>query len=281
MRPTDAWARWHHDSSAVVTSPKASKLGLSKIGLGKPKPIRVMVLGQSGVGKSALVVRFITRRYIGEYDPTLERIYPCTVVVRGNLVSFEILDSAGQSQESDSVRLECNIRWADVFVLMYSVADKCSFDDCNRLKFLINYNKRKRRISAPSSKDATGEVPVILVGNKKDQIGDRMVATREGFKRSHDIGCRAFHEISVRESIEEVQNVFWDVVQFWRDVVKAPKLRRASSDLHAIEIQQQQSTPPPSPGRSTTSVPGSPAAPRAMTPRGARRMSIRSRTHPV
>lgn len=35
---------------------------------------------------------------------------------------------------------------------MYSVTDKCSFDDCNRLKFLINYNKRKRRITSPTSK---------------------------------------------------------------------------------------------------------------------------------
>lgn len=44
--------------------------------------------------------------------------------------------------------LEANIRWADVFILMYSVTDKCSFDECSRLKFLINYNKRRRRLSS-------------------------------------------------------------------------------------------------------------------------------------
>lgn len=59
-------------------------------------------------------------------------------------------------QESDSVKLEANIRWAEAFLLVYSVADKCSFDDCNRLKFLINYNKRKRRISSPTSKIKVG-----------------------------------------------------------------------------------------------------------------------------
>lgn len=33
---------------------------------------------------------------------------------------------------------------------MYSVTDKCSFDDCNRLKFLINYNKRRRKLGSNS-----------------------------------------------------------------------------------------------------------------------------------
>lgn len=54
--------------------------------------------------------------------------------------------------------------------------------------------------------EASWEVPVVLVGNKKDQTGDRMVSSEEGIKRSRDIGCHAFHEISVRESIDEVRD---------------------------------------------------------------------------
>jgi hypothetical protein len=51
-------------------------------------------------------------------------------------------------KEMECPGLEANIRWADVFILMYSVTDKCSFDECSRLKFLINYNKRRRRLSS-------------------------------------------------------------------------------------------------------------------------------------
>lgn len=52
-------------------------------------------------------------------------------------------------QEADiSSNLETNIRWAEAFILIYSVTDKCSFDECNRLKFLINYNKRRRKLSS-------------------------------------------------------------------------------------------------------------------------------------
>lgn len=99
--------------------------------------------------------------------------------------------------------LEANIRWAEAFILMYSVTDKCSFDECYRLKFLINYNKRRRRLGS-TSKDGIGDVPVVLVGNKIDQVEDRMVSLEEGQRRSKEIGCVCFHEISVRESIEQV-----------------------------------------------------------------------------
>lgn len=122
---------------------------------------------------------------------------------------------------------EANIRWADAFILMYSVTDKCSFDECNRLKFLINYNKRRRKLGSTYKvcfyhkiyisfvclffvvvfKDGILDVPVILVANKTDQYGDRMVSVEEGQRRFREISCACFHEISVRESIEQVYSV--------------------------------------------------------------------------
>ncbi|XP_046665225.1 ras-related and estrogen-regulated growth inhibitor [Homalodisca vitripennis] len=213
-----------------ISSPKSSPF--CKIGLcSRHKPLKVMVLGQCGVGKTALVVRFITRRYIGEYDPTLEKVYTFHTVMDNEMVYFEILDTAGQPHESECLTLEANIRWAEAFILMYSVTDKCSFDECNRLKFLINYNKRKRRLN--SSKESVTDVPVVLVGNKVDQWGDRMVSLEDGQRRSKEIGCVCFHEISVRESIEQVWAVFRDVCQFWKVHTKFPKLKRSTSEIHS------------------------------------------------
>ncbi|XP_017019611.1 ras-related and estrogen-regulated growth inhibitor-like protein [Drosophila kikkawai] len=212
-----------------ATSPKSS---LVKLGLhtNKQKTLKVMVLGQSGVGKTAMVVRFITRRFIGEYDPNLEKIYTCQTTLDKEQIQFDILDATGQLQELDGVSLESNIRWADAFILMYSITDKCSFDECSRLKFLINYNKRRRKLGS-ASKDYTLDIPVILVGNKTDQPGDRMVSLEEGQRRFRELSCACFHEISVRESVEQVQNVFRDVFRFWRVFTKFPKLKRSTSDV--------------------------------------------------
>ena len=49
---------------------------------------------------AALVVRFITRRYIGEYDPNLEKVYTFHTMMDNEMVLFEILDTAGQPHVS-------------------------------------------------------------------------------------------------------------------------------------------------------------------------------------
>lgn len=51
---------------------------------------------------------------------------------------------------------------------------------------------------------------MILIGNKSDLSytpGERVVSTSEGRQRAEEIEAHAFHEISVRESVDQV-NVF-------------------------------------------------------------------------
>lgn len=74
------------------------------------------------------------------------------------------------------------------------------------------------------------DVPVILVGNKNDQWGDRMVSNEEGYRRSKEISCVCFHEISARESADQVMAVFRDATRYWRVLSKSPKLKRSTSE---------------------------------------------------
>lgn len=51
-----------------------------------------------GLSHLAMVVRFITRRFIGEYDPNLEKIYTCQTTLDKEQIQFDILDATGQLQ---------------------------------------------------------------------------------------------------------------------------------------------------------------------------------------
>lgn len=58
--------------------------------------VRIAILGEAGVGKSALTVRSITGRFLHHYDPTLEDEYNCQVSVDGQLRPVTLMDTAGQ-----------------------------------------------------------------------------------------------------------------------------------------------------------------------------------------
>ncbi|CAG9857905.1 unnamed protein product [Phyllotreta striolata] len=62
--------------------------------------VKVAVIGAPGVGKSALSVRFLTRRYIGEYDHQSETRYKHEVLVDNEPVLYEILDTCPKTFDS-------------------------------------------------------------------------------------------------------------------------------------------------------------------------------------
>lgn len=82
--------------------------------------------------------------------------------------------------------------------------------------------------------ESSVDVPMVFVGNKIDQIGDRMVSTQEGMWQARFGSCVCFHEISVRESTEQVTRVFRDTCRFWRVLNRYPKLRRSTSDVQDL-----------------------------------------------
>ncbi|XP_039257054.1 uncharacterized protein LOC120333761 [Styela clava] len=55
---------------------------------------KILIVGAEGVGKSALTVRFLTKRFIGEYAPEIESIYDQAINLDGKDVNVHLWDSA-------------------------------------------------------------------------------------------------------------------------------------------------------------------------------------------
>ena len=60
----------------------------------------MIVLGDGGVGKSALTIQFISNYFVEEYDPNIEDCYRKQAVIDGEVCRLDILDTAGQVRES-------------------------------------------------------------------------------------------------------------------------------------------------------------------------------------
>lgn len=206
-------------TSPITASPIFRRLSISV----KSRPFRIAILGQNGVGKSALTVRFLTQRFIGDYDPLLENTYSCNKCIDGETVSLEVLDTAALEENS---KLESNIKWADAFILVYSVTDRCSFNECIRLKVVINSSSKRTKNNGVNVSPC---LPTVLVGNKSDLTRDRMVSTAEGRARSMEMNCIGFYETSVKEDRDSATQIVYDIFRHCRKPSRRAQLQQRLS----------------------------------------------------
>lgn len=57
---------------------------------------KIVLMGNAGVGKTAIGIRFLQDSFINKYDPTIEDSYRKNVQIDGVHYLVEILDTAGQ-----------------------------------------------------------------------------------------------------------------------------------------------------------------------------------------
>ncbi|KAL4658675.1 ras-related and estrogen-regulated growth inhibitor-like protein [Arapaima gigas] len=179
------------------------------------KDANIVVLGTDSVGKSALTVRFLTRRFIGEYGH-IESIYSHNVMLDGREIVFNIWDFPfSQELPSGTYTKDKRIQWADGFILVYSICDRASFNGIVRQ---VQYIK--------AAKDFIDmeKVPIVIVGNKRDLHHQRAVSSEEGQLMALATGCQ-FHEVSAAENYHSILMVFHGLVdrlQEGRSVTRRP-----------------------------------------------------------
>ncbi|XP_005096634.1 ras-related and estrogen-regulated growth inhibitor [Aplysia californica] len=181
---------------------------------------RIVVLGTSAVGKTALTVRFLTKRFIGEYSPTLESVYRyCTSTAEDDDIRLDILDTAGQvcTEWKESYAL-----WADCFMFVYSITDYASYEEAQRLRRLVEATRRSTSLCC------------VVVGNKNDLVYDRQVTARQGQELAVEMGCN-FYEVSACDwnQISEVCDLFLELHALWRKTRLARDGRQRKSSSSA------------------------------------------------
>ncbi len=67
-----------------------------------PPAIAIALIIYPGVGKSSIVLRFVTDTFTDEYLPTIEDCYRKTVHINGKTSHLDILDTAGQEEFSSA-----------------------------------------------------------------------------------------------------------------------------------------------------------------------------------
>uniref|UniRef100_A0A8C1FR32 small monomeric GTPase n=2 Tax=Cyprinus carpio TaxID=7962 RepID=A0A8C1FR32_CYPCA len=188
----------------------------------EPSECNIVILGAMGSGKSALTVKFLTKRFISEYDPNLLH----------NLGSFTVCKQICLYLNQDGpVNCERYLGWANAFIIVYSIDNRSSFEACQQyLETVTLY-----------SKGLQPEAPVILLGNKVDMERYRQVSKADGAALALRFGC-LFFEVSACLDFLSVQHIFHEAVrEVRRETERSIRPLFISEDKSAISLS---SAPP-------------------------------------
>jgi len=127
---------------------------------------KIVLIGDSGVGKSSLMLRFGEDQYSDQYISTIGVDFKIKEVeLDGKSVRMQIWDTAGQERFRT---ITCSYyRTAHGIIVCYDVTDRESFSNVKQWLHEIE-------------KYAGERVHILLVGNKSDMESKRVVSFQEG-----------------------------------------------------------------------------------------------------
>ncbi|GCB65415.1 hypothetical protein scyTo_0007712 [Scyliorhinus torazame] len=158
---------------------------------------KVIMVGSGGVGKSALTLQFMYDEFVEDYEPTKADSYRKKVVLDGEEVQIDILDTAGQE---DYAAIRDNyFRSGEGFLCVFSITEQESF------AATADFREQILRVKEDEN------VPFLLVGNKSDLEDKRQVSVDEAKTRADQWSVN-YVETSAKTRAN-VDKVFFDLMR--------------------------------------------------------------------
>merc|ERR1712228_276807 len=128
---------------------------------------KVIILGDSGVGKTSLMNQYVNQKFSKQYKATIGADFLTKeITIDDKSVTLQIWDTAGQERfQSLGTAF---YRGADCCVLVYDITEGKSFDS------LDGWAEDFLAQAVPQS---PGSFPFVIIGNKLDRESERQVPT--------------------------------------------------------------------------------------------------------
>ena len=143
------------------------------------KSVKAVLLGESGVGKTCIIARFINNTFENNIMSTTGASYAGKTMTfdefQGKCIKFEIWDTAGQEKYRALTKIF--YKDAKVAILVYDITRKDSFDE------IKNYWYNQIKESAPK------DIVIGVAANKCDLYDNEAVSEDEARKFADEIGA--------------------------------------------------------------------------------------------
>ena len=146
--------------------------------MNEPEAIKVVLVGESGVGKTSIISQFTAHKFDPHRETSLSAQFISKTVEfqdLGKAIKFDIWDTVGQ--EKYRALAEIFYRDAKVIVFVYDITTAYSFEELK--KYWYEETKTK----------STGKHLLAVVANKIDLYNDQKVSNNEGMAFAEEIGA--------------------------------------------------------------------------------------------
>ncbi|EDV22189.1 Ras-related protein Rab-35 [Trichoplax sp. H2] len=152
---------------------------------------KLLIIGDSGVGKSSILLRFADNLFQGTYITTIGVDFKIrTIEVDGQRIKLQIWDTAGQ--ERFRTITSTYYRGTHGVIVVYDVTSGETFVNVKRWLMEIDQNCEVANR--------------VLVGNKCDCLDKKLVSTADAKKFAEQMGIQLF-EASAKDNIN-IEDVF-------------------------------------------------------------------------
>lgn len=184
---------------------------------------KLLIIGDSGVGKSSLLLRFSDNTFTGSYITTIGVDFKIkTINVDGQKVKLQIWDTAGQ--ERFRTITSTYYRGTHGVVIVYDVTNGETFANVKRWLQEIDQN--------------CDVVNSVLVGNKNDTPDRKVVLTEDAQRFADSMNIQLF-ETSAKDNIN-VEEMFMAITRLViRTKLNSIEQRNDSKDIVSLRDKKK------------------------------------------
>ena len=184
---------------------------------------KVLIIGDSSVGKSNILLRFSDNIFHDTFLPTIGVDFKIrNVKISDQTIKLNIWDTAGQ--ERFKTITSTYYKGAHGIILVYDITDRESFNNINN--WLTEVKKH-----------AGANVVKLIVGNKCDLEQERIVSTQEGKDFADSLGV-SFLETSAKQRTN-IDEAFMTLTKQIYELLPETE-RRPADTLNAKNMQRKQ-----------------------------------------